>query len=143
MLESRDTRQVPDKRRVEVQSQNRDLLIRDVCTCLARGALGRFTNTGHRNEVLILAEIRSTTFSVLWPRSGRDLRVLLVGDRVWASRIQVCFAGSRTRRVCFCTLRFGTSIRRREHEDCRLPAYEGHTLLTPSFACLAVFLQSI
>ena len=35
ILESRDIRQVPTKRRVEVQSQNRDLLIRDVCTCLA------------------------------------------------------------------------------------------------------------
>ena len=35
ILESRDIRQVPNKRRVEVQSQNRDLLIRDVCTCLA------------------------------------------------------------------------------------------------------------
>ena len=35
MLEGRDTRQVPNKRRVEVQSQNRDLLIRDVCPCLA------------------------------------------------------------------------------------------------------------
>ena len=35
MLESRDIRQVPNKRRVEVQSQNRNLLIRDVCTCLA------------------------------------------------------------------------------------------------------------
>ena len=36
ILESRDIRQVPTKRRVEVQSRNRDLLIRDVCTCLAR-----------------------------------------------------------------------------------------------------------
>ena len=35
ILESRDIRQVPNKRRVEVQSQNRDLLIKDVCTCLA------------------------------------------------------------------------------------------------------------
>ena len=41
MLEGRDIRQVPNKRRVEVQSQNRDFLIRDVCTCLARGAPGR------------------------------------------------------------------------------------------------------
>ena len=32
ILERRD---IPNKRRVEVQSQNRDLLIRDVCTCLA------------------------------------------------------------------------------------------------------------
>ena len=38
ILESRDIRQVPTKRRVEVQSQNRDLLTRDVCTCLARWA---------------------------------------------------------------------------------------------------------
>ena len=39
ILESREIRQVPTKRRVEVQSQNRHLLIRDVCTCLAqRGA---------------------------------------------------------------------------------------------------------
>ena len=37
ILEGRDT-QVPNKRRVEVQSQNRDLLIRDVCTCLAHRA---------------------------------------------------------------------------------------------------------
>ena len=35
ILQSRDIRQVPTKKRVEVQSQNRDLLIRDVCTCLA------------------------------------------------------------------------------------------------------------
>ena len=35
ILEKRDIRQVPNKRRVEVQIQNRDLLIRDVCTCLA------------------------------------------------------------------------------------------------------------
>ena len=35
ILERRNIRQVPNKRRVEVQSQNRDLLIRDVCTCLA------------------------------------------------------------------------------------------------------------
>ena len=35
ILESRDIRQVPNKIRAEVQSQNRDLLIRDVCTCLA------------------------------------------------------------------------------------------------------------
>ena len=36
ILESRDIRQVPNKRRVEVQSQNRDSLIRDVCVlCLA------------------------------------------------------------------------------------------------------------
>ena len=40
ILESRDIRQVPNKRRVEVQSQNRDLLIRDVCTCLALRATG-------------------------------------------------------------------------------------------------------
>ena len=38
ILESRDIRQVPTKRRTEVQSQNRDLLIRDVCTCLAHRA---------------------------------------------------------------------------------------------------------
>ena len=42
ILESRDIRQVPNKRRVEVQSQNRDLLIRDVCTCLALGASVRY-----------------------------------------------------------------------------------------------------
>ena len=35
ILESRDIRQVNDKTRVEVQSRNRDLLIGDVCTCLA------------------------------------------------------------------------------------------------------------
>ena len=35
ILESRDIRQVPDKRRVEVQGRDRDSLIRDVCTCLA------------------------------------------------------------------------------------------------------------
>ena len=35
ILESRDIRQVPNKRRVEVQGQNRDLLTRDVCTCRA------------------------------------------------------------------------------------------------------------
>ena len=35
ILESGDIRQVPNKRRVEVQSKNRDLLMRDVCTCLA------------------------------------------------------------------------------------------------------------
>ena len=35
VLENRDIRQVPNNRRVEVQSQNRDSLIRDVCTCLA------------------------------------------------------------------------------------------------------------
>ena len=35
ILESRDIRQVPNNRRVEAQSQNRVLLIRDVCTCLA------------------------------------------------------------------------------------------------------------
>ena len=35
ILESRDIRQVPKKKRVEVQSQNRDLPRRDVCTCLA------------------------------------------------------------------------------------------------------------
>ena len=38
ILESRDTRQVPKKRCVEIQSQNRDSLIRDVCTCLAQRA---------------------------------------------------------------------------------------------------------
>ena len=48
MLESRDIRQVPNKRRVEVQSQNRDFLIRDVCTRLARGAPGR--EEGRRRE---------------------------------------------------------------------------------------------
>ena len=35
ILESRDIRQMPNKRRVEVQSQIRDSLMRDVCTCLA------------------------------------------------------------------------------------------------------------
>ena len=35
ILERRNIRQVPNKRRVEVQSQNRGLLIIDVCTCLA------------------------------------------------------------------------------------------------------------
>ena len=35
ILERRNIRQVPNKRRVEVQSQNRDLLICDVCTFLA------------------------------------------------------------------------------------------------------------
>ena len=35
ILESRDIRQVPNKRRVEAQSQNRDSLIRDACTCIA------------------------------------------------------------------------------------------------------------
>ena len=35
ILERRDIRQVHHKRRVEVRSQNRDLLRRDVCTCLA------------------------------------------------------------------------------------------------------------
>ena len=43
ILESRDIHQVPSKRRVEVQSQNRDLLIRDVCTCLARGEINEKT----------------------------------------------------------------------------------------------------
>ena len=38
ILESRDIRQVPTKRRVEAQSQNRDMVIRDVCTCLAHRA---------------------------------------------------------------------------------------------------------
>ena len=37
ILERHNIRQVPNKRRVQVQSQNRDLLIRDVCTCLAPG----------------------------------------------------------------------------------------------------------
>ena len=41
ILERRDIRQVPNKRYVEVQSQNRDLLIRDVCTCLAPREGGR------------------------------------------------------------------------------------------------------
>ena len=35
ILESRDIRQVPNKRRDEVQSQNRDSLIRDVRAILA------------------------------------------------------------------------------------------------------------
>ena len=35
ILESRDLHQVPNKRRVEVHGQNRESLIRDVCTCLA------------------------------------------------------------------------------------------------------------
>ena len=35
ILKSRDIRKVPNKRRIEVQSQNRDSLIRDVFTCLA------------------------------------------------------------------------------------------------------------
>ena len=38
ILDSRDIRQVLNKRRVEVQSHHRDLLIRDVCTCLAHRA---------------------------------------------------------------------------------------------------------
>ena len=39
ILERRDIRQVLNKRRVEVQSQNRDLLIRDVvCMSCTRGA---------------------------------------------------------------------------------------------------------
>ena len=37
---SRDIRQVPNRRRVEVQCQNRDLLIRDVCACLAHMPYG-------------------------------------------------------------------------------------------------------
>ena len=41
ILESRDIRQGPNERRVEVKSQNRDLLIRDVCTCLALWSTGR------------------------------------------------------------------------------------------------------
>ena len=39
-LESRDIRQIPTKRRVEVQSQNRDLLIRDLCLRLLAGSHG-------------------------------------------------------------------------------------------------------
>ena len=36
ILERRDIRQVPNKRRVvKFRVKNRDLLIRDVCTCLA------------------------------------------------------------------------------------------------------------
>ena len=46
ILESRDIRQVTNKRRVEVQSQNRDLLIRDVCTCLARWVAASVPRTG-------------------------------------------------------------------------------------------------
>ena len=51
ILESRDIRQVPDKGRVEVQSQNRDLLMRDVCSCLARRAELDFEHGWLRNGV--------------------------------------------------------------------------------------------
>ena len=53
ILESRDIRQVPNKRRVEVQSQNRDSLIRDVCTCLAlrRSCFVGFVSGDRKAEV--------------------------------------------------------------------------------------------
>ena len=44
ILERRNIRQVPNKRRVEIQSENRDLLIRDVCTCLAFRGIAHATN---------------------------------------------------------------------------------------------------
>ena len=53
ILESRDNRQVRNKRRVEVQSQNRDLLITDVCTCLAHGChwrVGAYVSRSARME---------------------------------------------------------------------------------------------
>ena len=37
---------------------------------LSAGSPGRFSNTWHRNHFLTLAEIRSTSSAVFWPRSG-------------------------------------------------------------------------
>ena len=73
----------------------------------------------------ILAETRSTTSPVLWPRSVRDLRLLRVGDRAWASRIQALLCRKPDG---LCAPVYGTSLRRREHDDCRMPVSEGHTL---------------
>ena len=53
-----------------------------------RGSPRRYTNTGHRNEDLTLAEIRSTTSPVFWPRSVRDFLLLRFGNLALASRIQ-------------------------------------------------------
>ena len=46
------------------------------------GSLGRHINTGHSNEVLSLAEIRSTSSGVFWPTSGRELRLQQVRDQI-------------------------------------------------------------
>ena len=61
---------------------------------------GRYTNTGHRNEDLILAEIRSTTSPEFWPRSVRDFFLLRVGDRALASRIQALLLQAAGRAMC-------------------------------------------
>ena len=56
----------------------------------------RCTNTGHRNEDIILAEMRSTTSSVFWPRSDRHLLPLRVGDRAlasWTPSVRMCAFG--------------------------------------------------
>ena len=44
------------------------------CVWFSAGCPGRYTNTGHRNEDLILAVIRLTTSPIFWPRSVRDFR---------------------------------------------------------------------
>ena len=64
ILESRDIRQVPNKRRVEVQSQNRDLLIRDVCTCLA---LRGFSGLPRAASV---SKIRGDAVAIIWDYFG-------------------------------------------------------------------------
>ena len=62
----------------------------------------RNTKTGHRNEDLILAEIRLITSLVFWPRSDGDFLLLRVGDRALASRIQALLLQAAGRAMCAC-----------------------------------------
>ena len=48
----------------------------------------------------ILAEIRSTTSPIFWPRSVRDFLLLRVGDRALASRIQALLLQAAGRAMC-------------------------------------------
>ena len=48
----------------------------------------------------MLAEIRSTTSPIFWPRSDRDFLLLRVGDRALASRIQALLLQAAGRAMC-------------------------------------------
>ena len=80
ILESRDIRQVPNKRRVEVQSQNRDSLIRDVCACLALWAMRaskhrreEFYDPARKDNILR----RKQTRLELWEEHHKDPIIVL------------------------------------------------------------------
>ena len=96
ILESRHIRQVPTKRRVEVQSQDRDLLIRDVCTCLAHWEVRAAQNKAIEAQFQMGQAMEKIDLENSWKRTW--------SQPVNEDRSEETFAGRRGAEACSCRL---------------------------------------